>query len=104
MAQAYAAKNPELAEASLLTLPSASLRAKAKGVALKAAQGKTKAKKTAPKAGRTQVAKDERVLGTVKAGRWTYPAMRSGHDVVRNTKRDGSGEWIAAKAAAFMAS
>ncbi len=32
--------------------------------------------------------------GTVKAGRWTYPAYRAGvGPVSRNTKRDGSGEW-----------
>jgi hypothetical protein len=31
----------------------------------------------------------------VKIGRWTYPARTDGTNTVRNTKRDGSGEWIA---------
>lgn len=30
----------------------------------------------------------------VKVGRWTYPARRVGQVVERNTKRDGSGEWV----------
>jgi hypothetical protein len=32
----------------------------------------------------------------VKVGRWTYPARIVDGNLVRNTKRDGSGEWIAA--------
>lgn len=32
--------------------------------------------------------------GTVKVGRWEYPARRDeSGDIERNTKRDGSGEW-----------
>lgn len=31
----------------------------------------------------------------VKVGRWTYPARHFGGDLQRNTKRDGSGEWVA---------
>jgi hypothetical protein len=33
---------------------------------------------------------------TVKVGRWTYPARKVNGSVERNTKRDGSGEWVAA--------
>lgn len=32
----------------------------------------------------------------VKVGRWTYPARVVDGNLVRNTKRDGSGEWVAA--------
>ena len=31
----------------------------------------------------------------VKVGRWTYPARTNGKVTQRNTKRDGSGEWVA---------
>jgi len=31
---------------------------------------------------------------TVKVGRWTYPAKRVEGVTYRNTKRDGSGEWV----------
>jgi hypothetical protein len=44
------------------------------------------------------------VRGTVKSGRWVYPAVR--HDdgtVARNTKRDGSGDWVDADATKFVA-
>lgn len=100
------ATSPDEAVADLLAqLPSAALRAKAEGVATKAAQGKTKRPKAAPKAARTKVAKDVRILGTVKAGRWTYPAMMDAKGgVIRNTKRDGSGDWKAAPVAKFIAS
>lgn len=37
----------------------------------------------------------ERSVEPVKVGRWTYPAMRKGSTLLRNTKRDGSGEWVA---------
>lgn len=40
--------------------------------------------------------------GTVKVGRWTYPAEQDAHNTIRNTKRDGSGEWVAIDAAAFV--
>lgn len=33
--------------------------------------------------------------GVVKVGRWEYPARKRGVQVQRNTKRDGSGEWVA---------
>lgn len=32
--------------------------------------------------------------GTVKVGRWTYPATQMLGVVLRNAKRDGSGEWV----------
>lgn len=32
---------------------------------------------------------------TVKIGRWEYPAKNLDGQIVRNTKRDGSGEWVA---------
>jgi hypothetical protein len=32
----------------------------------------------------------------VKVGRWTYPATKSNGKTYRNTKRDGSGEWVLA--------
>lgn len=105
MAAEFALGHADKAEALVLQLPSAALRAKARGVALKAAEGKTRRPKAAPKAARTKVAKDVRVLGTVKAGRWTYPAMMDAKGgVVRNTKRDGSGDWKAAPVAKFIAS
>lgn len=33
------------------------------------------------------------VAGSVKVGRWHYPAVQDGETVTRNAKRDGSGEW-----------
>lgn len=43
------------------------------------------------------------VRGTVKVGRWTYPAVRNEDgSVYRNTKRDGSGEWDVAPASAVF--
>ena len=41
--------------------------------------------------------------GTVKIGRWTYPARKQGGEVSRNTKRDGSGEWVLTDPAKFKA-
>lgn len=42
--------------------------------------------------------------GTVKVGRWEYPATQHPSGAVkRNTKRDGSGEWVDADAAKFVA-
>lgn len=44
------------------------------------------------------------VRGTVKVGRWTYPAVRTDSgEVARNTKRDGSGGWVDAPVDAFVA-
>lgn len=46
----------------------------------------------------------EAVHGSVKVGRWQYPAVRySDGSVERNTKRDGSGEWVMAEASQFAA-
>lgn len=39
--------------------------------------------------------------GTVKVGRWHYPALQDGETVTRNTKRDGSGEWSDTNPALF---
>ena len=36
------------------------------------------------------------VTGTVKVGRWDYPAINKNGEVTRNEKRDGSGVWIPA--------
>lgn len=42
--------------------------------------------------------------GTVKVGRWTYPARQSlDGTIVRNTKRDGSGEWVGIEGVEFAA-
>ncbi len=42
--------------------------------------------------------------GTVKIGRWTYPAVMDAQGgVTRNTRRDGTGEWTPAPASAFVA-
>lgn len=50
---------------------------------------------------------EDAVRGEIKVGRWTYPAVRTESGVVaRNTKRDGSGDWVdvpADKADAFVA-
>lgn len=46
------------------------------------------AKATTPKRGRT-------VNGTIKVGRWTYPARKKANGKIeRNSKTDGSGDWI----------
>ena len=40
--------------------------------------------------------------GTVKVGRWEYPARKLDSGIIeRNTKRDGSGEWVIASEIAF---
>lgn len=98
MAEAFKVNNPELAEGLLLTLPTAALRFKAKGVALKAAQGKGKARK-ATKAAAAPVSEQ----GSVKVGRWTYDATRTG-DVVTFTNAKGEAKEANAKqAASFQA-
>lgn len=38
---------------------------------------------------------EDEVHGTVRVGRWSYPAIKTAAGVVKNTKRDGSGEWEA---------
>lgn len=41
--------------------------------------------------------------GTVKVGRWEYPAERfAGGTVMRNAKRDGSGTWVEVDAAKYV--
>jgi hypothetical protein len=61
--------------------------------------------KRARKSGRTSAAQAAEVIaarapaftpGEVKIGRWVYPSRTFPNGaIVRNTKRDGSGEWIA---------
>lgn len=43
----------------------------------------------------TETTQDETPL-EVKIGRWIYPARRTEAGLERNTKRDGSGEWVEA--------
>jgi hypothetical protein len=47
--------------------------------------------------------KNVTTTGTVKVGRWTYPAEQDAQGTIRNTKRDGTGEWVKADAADFVA-
>lgn len=43
------------------------------------------------------------VRGTVKVGRWEYPAiLNEDGSAARNTKRDGTGEWVDVDAAKFV--
>jgi len=68
------------------------LAAKARKMAL-GIVAKAEGKKAA-KTGRSIPAQD--MTGEVKIGRWTYPArMTIAGKVQRNTKRDGSGSWVA---------
>lgn len=69
-------------------LPTEALRNKARGIANKAkARESVKKPATVP---------DENMytIGEVKVGRWTYPAQFHATKTLRNTKRDGSGEWV----------
>lgn len=69
-------------------LPSAALRHKATQMVERLSN---------PKAAVKQVkATATKPVQPVKVGRWTYPAMIKDGALLRNTKRDGSGEWIAA--------
>lgn len=67
-------------------LPTMALQLKAAAMVARTA---TKAEAKATKATVTKS------VEPVKVGRWTYPAMRKGGVILRNTKRDGSGEWVA---------
>lgn len=50
----------------------------------------------APKASKAKVDESNWVdNGTVRVGRWDYPAQEFNGQSRRNTKRDGSGEWVA---------
>lgn len=46
--------------------------------------------------------KNVTTTGTVKVGRWTYPAEQDAQGTIRNTKRDGTGEWVKVDADAFV--
>lgn len=52
-------------------------------------------KGSAPKAAPRKPGKAWKVHPAVKVGRWEYPARSDGRSIERNTKRDGSGEWVA---------
>lgn len=39
------------------------------------------------------MASNDTIVGTAKIGRWEYPVRKLGKGYVRNTKRDGLGEW-----------
>lgn len=95
-------------------LPSPALRDKALNVARKIiekrakaeAQGKDKGDdnlKSLKGSRRSDVEKQVGTgLGTVKVGRWTYPARQLENGTVeRNTARDGSGEWVKVHSSAF---
>lgn len=76
----------------LATLPSEALRRKAVDlVARWGAKADAKAKADEPRWVK---------VAPVKVGRWEYPARRSepAGEYQRNTKRDGSGEWVPVKA------
>lgn len=66
-------------------LPSVALRDKATAMATRLAEKPVK----------SSSAKASTVVESVKVGRWTYPARKVNGKVERNTKRDGSGEWVA---------
>lgn len=52
-------------------------------------------KKAKAKQARMQAAANEIGVESVKVGRWEYPAKMNDKGLLfRNTKRDGSGEWI----------
>lgn len=85
-----------LAESSLVkqtalvgTLPSPALRFKATAMVARLREPKTS------KSVKATRSPSSTVEGTVKIGRWTYPARKlASGQVVRNTQRDGSGEWV----------
>lgn len=101
---------PEAERVALLAkLPSAALQAKARGVWHKAeakiearlereaAKAEARATKAA-EAAATPQPEWVTVEGGVKVGRWSYPARSNGAITERNTKRDGSGEWVTVEA------
>lgn len=62
----------------------------------KAANKSEKAARVAAQAeGIVQAHKSAQKVGSVKIGRWTYPVRNAAGLAQRNTKRDGSGEWVA---------
>lgn len=98
--RAMAETQDSKARANLLgRLPSEALRVKAQGAfekALEKAERKS-ANSLVGKGQRRRPAKGKNIKGTVKVGRWEYPAEQHGAGdgkMVRNSKRDGSGEWV----------
>lgn len=99
-------------------LPSAALRTKAmmmhERLAAKRTNGTTRLNRKAKEAGferpqqqavasldRIDEGEVREVKGTVKIGRWEYPARNLGGQVWRNEARDGSGEWVPAPTEKF---
>lgn len=90
-------------QALYASLPTAALRRKALSIAgtiidrteAKLARKAAKdARKAANKASKTHKSEAKAPkTGTVKIGRWTYPARDAGNGAERNIKRDGSGTW-----------
>lgn len=80
-------------EMALASLPTAALRAKAMGVAAKAGATKTSAPKTmrevANKAKRAVAAIQYPISGSVKVGRWTYPAAKDERGTVKYVVKGG---------------
>lgn len=99
--RALAETQDSKARANLLNrLPSEALKAKAQA-AFERALAKADRKKAGLGTGRlnkaVKSAKGKGIKGTVKVGRWEYPAEQHGAGdgkMVRNSKRDGSGEWV----------
>lgn len=75
----------------LVVLPTPALEAKARAHALRLAN---KARVAQVKAGQNPAAPPTRDLDPVKVGRWEYPAREFNGIQQRNTKRDGTGEWV----------
>lgn len=90
LARAAVGTGPSFARDLFKALPSPALQAKASAML-----GRLEAK--AAKPSKSAKATEWRE-GIVMVGRWDYPARQDNHGerVERNTKRDGSGEWISA--------
>ena len=76
---------------ALEVLPTDALRAKAEAHARRLAG---KGRKDQVKAGEKPAPAVTRELPPVQVGRWTYPAQEVNGTALRNTKRDGTGEWV----------
>lgn len=85
-------------------LPTPALRLKSKRAAANImSKAATRAERKASKRA-SFGAKDGDRAGIVRIGRWDYPARKNGRgEVVRNTKRDGSGTWAPANPELFKA-
>ena len=95
-------------DALINQLPSVALRAKARDIAASLSlKAQAKADRKAARAARKMTLVQEieaSINGTVKVGRWEYPAQQAPDgSVTRNEKRDMSGGWVPAEAADFIA-